>query len=61
VTLPGDAPVWDALRRIRAEHVTLQAEIESRFRDFSALDERLHRLIYDASESRFVVEIYHMK
>jgi DNA-binding GntR family transcriptional regulator len=59
-TLPCTSPAWDALRRIRAEHVTLQAEIGTRFRDFSALDERLHRLIYDASENRFVVEFYHI-
>lgn len=55
-----EAPVWNALRKIRAEHVALLADIEERYRDFSALDERLHRLIYDASENRFVVEFYHV-
>lgn len=58
--LDAAAPIWAQLRTIRAEHVTLLAEVESRFRDFSALDEKLHRLIYDASENRFVVEFYHI-
>ncbi|MFC7554880.1 FCD domain-containing protein [Pseudoroseomonas wenyumeiae] len=48
------------LRQIRAEHLALLQDIEGRFRDFSALDERLHRLIYDASENRFVMEFYHI-
>jgi DNA-binding GntR family transcriptional regulator len=59
-TLDPAAPVWDELRRIREEHLTLLAEVRERFQDFSALDERLHRLIYDASENRFVVEFYHI-
>jgi DNA-binding GntR family transcriptional regulator len=59
-TLDPAAPVWAELRRIRAEHVALLEEMEDRYRDFSALDERLHRLIYDASENRFVVEFYHI-
>jgi DNA-binding GntR family transcriptional regulator len=59
-TLDPTAPVWAELRQIRAEHVALLEEMEERYRDFSALDERLHRLIYDASENRFVVEFYHI-
>ncbi|OCC03622.1 GntR family transcriptional regulator [Labrys sp. WJW] len=57
-TLPADAPIWAQIRAIREEHVILLAMAETRFHDFSALDEKLHRLIYDASENRFVVEFY---
>jgi DNA-binding GntR family transcriptional regulator len=53
-----NAPIWAQIRAIRAEHVELLNEAETRFHDFSALDEKLHRLIYDASENRFVVEFY---
>lgn len=60
VTLDPKAPVWSHLRAIRAEHEMLLNDMERRFRDFSALDEQLHRLIYDASENRFVVEFYHI-
>ncbi|RKK05544.1 GntR family transcriptional regulator [Pseudoroseomonas wenyumeiae] len=59
-TLEPGAPAWVELRQIRAEHLALLQDIEGRFRDFSALDERLHRLIYDASENRFVMEFYHI-
>ncbi|MGO4338659.1 GntR family transcriptional regulator [Labrys sp. KB_33_2] len=57
-TLPPEAPIWAELRAIREDHVALLAVAETRFHDFSALDETLHRLIYDASENRFVVEFY---
>ncbi|WP_448956452.1 GntR family transcriptional regulator [Labrys neptuniae] len=56
--LPADAPIWAQLKMIRQEHMALLGEAETRFHDFSALDEKLHRLIYDASENRFVVEFY---
>jgi len=56
--LPMAAPVWKALEDIRAEHVLLQSDLEKRFKDFSELDERFHRLIYSASENRFVVEFH---
>jgi DNA-binding GntR family transcriptional regulator len=56
--LPTTAPVWKALEDIRAEHIVLQSNLEKRFKDFSELDERFHRLIYDASENRFVVEFH---
>jgi DNA-binding GntR family transcriptional regulator len=33
-------------------------QAESRFADFSELDERFHRLINDASRNRFIVSFY---
>ena len=58
VALASDEPAWGALERIRQEHLVLLGEAESRFADFSELDERFHRLINDASRNRFIVSFY---
>jgi DNA-binding GntR family transcriptional regulator len=58
VTLADSDPVWTALEQIRREHLLLREQAESRFTDFSELDERLHRLINDASRNRFIVGFY---
>jgi DNA-binding GntR family transcriptional regulator len=58
VALAADDPAWGALERIRQEHLVLLDEAESRFADFSELDERFHRLINDASRNRFIVSFY---
>ena len=51
-------PAWGALERIKQEHLVLLEEAESRFADFSELDERFHRLINDVSRNRFIVSFY---
>jgi DNA-binding GntR family transcriptional regulator len=43
VELADDDPTWTELARIEREHRVLMAEAETRFSDFSALDERFHR------------------
>jgi DNA-binding GntR family transcriptional regulator len=58
VALPHDDPAWTALKRVKREHLDLLDEAESRFADFSELDERFHRLINDASSNRFIVNFY---
>ena len=58
VALAADDPAWKALERIKQEHLGLLDEAESRFADFSELDERFHRLINDASRNRFIVSFY---
>ena len=58
VALAADDPAWGALERIKQEHLVLLDEAESRFADFSELDERFHRLVNDASHNRFVVGFY---
>jgi DNA-binding GntR family transcriptional regulator len=58
VALAAEDPAWVALERIKLEHLVLLDEAESRFADFSELDERFHRLINDASRNRFVVSFY---
>ena len=53
-----DAPAWTALQRIETEHHELLAHIKSRFHDFSALDERFHRLVNDSSRNRFIADFH---
>jgi DNA-binding GntR family transcriptional regulator len=58
VELPESDSVWRALEGIYRDHVLLKAEIEQRPADFSALDERFHRLINNTSRNRFMVNFY---
>jgi DNA-binding GntR family transcriptional regulator len=58
VELPAADPAWPALEAIEREHHALKRDIEQRHADFSALDERLHRLINDCSRNRFIVNFY---
>jgi DNA-binding GntR family transcriptional regulator len=56
--LPPQSPLWHRLRAIRAEHENLLAEMETRFHDFSDLDNRFHRLIHVAALSRFIDDFF---
>ena len=58
LSLPEGDPAWARLERIRCEHLALLEDAEKRYREFSELDERLHRLINDASRNRFIVSFY---
>src|SRR5271166_4444195 len=58
IALPDNEPAWEELAQIRNDHLSLLEEAETRFTDFSALDERFHRCINDASRSRFIVGFY---
>ncbi len=58
LSLPDDEPAWAELSRIRDDHLALIDEADTRFTDFSALDERFHRCINDASRNRFIVGFY---
>lgn len=58
VALPAHAPVWSDLDAIEREHIELLEHIDAQFNDFPQLDERLHRLILNASENRFMREFY---
>jgi DNA-binding GntR family transcriptional regulator len=55
---PPDAPAWGQLRAMETEHRRFLRSINRRYRDFSALDERFHRLIYTASRNRFMEGFY---
>ena len=58
VALPDDDPAWVELQRIKDDHCALLGRDEMRFVDFSALDERFHRCINNASRNRFIVNFY---
>ena len=49
---------WRELDGLELEHHRILAEIDARYRDFSELDERLHRLIHGASRNRFIIDFY---
>lgn len=54
---PAD-PVWAALDQFEAEHRRLLAAIDTRFNDFSDLDNRFHRFINAALPNRFIADFY---
>ena len=58
VAQPPEAPAWRELRAIEAEHRRLLRHINKRYREFSALDERFHRLLYNTSRNRFMEGFY---
>jgi DNA-binding GntR family transcriptional regulator len=58
ISLADEEPSWAELARIRTDHLALLREAQTRFTDFSALDERFHRCINDASRNRFIVGFY---
>lgn len=46
------------LRSMKAQHLDLLGRLDADFHSFSALDERFHRAINDASANRFIREFY---
>jgi DNA-binding GntR family transcriptional regulator len=60
VTLSAADPAWDELSRIKQDHLALLREAETRYTEFSALDERFHRCVNDASRNRFIKGFYDM-
>jgi DNA-binding GntR family transcriptional regulator len=56
--LPPDAAAWAELDLIEQQHHDLLEDIDQRYSEFSRLDERLHRLVHDASQNRFVQNFY---
>lgn len=57
VALPASHDAWKALDAIEKQHEALLADIESRYRDFQALDDRFHRLINGVAPNRFFSNI----
>ena len=56
--LAADHSAWSDLQKIKIEHLELLADIDSRSKEFSALDERFHLLVHGASRNRFVADFY---
>ena len=56
LTLPEDAPIWDKLRSLRQDHLALREQIDTRFHDFSLLDEKFHTALGGVVKNRFAAE-----
>ena len=56
VSLPPENPIWTRLETMEEEHRRLAAEIDTRFHDFSFLDEQFHSIIGGTVSNRFVAE-----
>lgn len=56
LTLPADHAIWPQLAALADEHHQLAAQIDTRFNDFSPLDERFHATIGSAVRNRFATE-----
>ncbi|TPI35852.1 GntR family transcriptional regulator [Mesorhizobium sp. B3-1-6] len=55
---PDNSLLWGKLAALKSAHTELLKRIESRFHDFSGLDNRFHRLINEASPNRFIDDFY---
>ncbi len=53
---PVDHPIWPRLAELRAQHLALQARIETDFHEFSKLDEAFHEALNSVVKNRFVTE-----
>ncbi|KQT84062.1 GntR family transcriptional regulator [Aurantimonas sp. Leaf443] len=58
IARPARDPAFAALAALEAEHRDLLSRVEARARAFPALDERLHRLVHEASGNRYMIEFY---
>lgn len=56
--LPETATAWVRLDALERQHRALLADIDTRFRDFSDLDDRFHRLLNAAAPNRFIDDFH---
>ncbi|CZT36490.1 GntR family transcriptional regulator [Rhizobium sp. 9140] len=56
--LPEDHPAWHDLEEMETLHRDMLANIDTRYRDFSELDERFHLLVHRSSSNRFIIDFY---
>jgi len=56
--LPDQSPLWSQLAALKDRHLELLDNIDTRFHDFSSLDNRFHRLIGESSPNRFIDGFY---
>lgn len=57
VTLAPGHPAWAELDLIEADHRAMLRDIDTQYRAFSELDDRLHRLIHNVAKNRFFQNI----
>ena len=55
---PDNSPLWTDLQALKSEHEALLADFDTRFHDFSELDDRFHRLISAARPNRFITDFH---
>jgi DNA-binding GntR family transcriptional regulator len=58
VHLAEDHPAWAELKTVEAQHHALLVDIDTRYTEFSELDERFHLLVQKASSNRFIIDFY---
>ncbi|WP_431321290.1 GntR family transcriptional regulator [Rhizobium sp. YTU87027] len=56
--LPPESDAWRALSDIKADHQAMLRDLDTRYKEFSTLDERFHLLIHAASKNRFIADFY---
>ncbi|WP_372803230.1 GntR family transcriptional regulator [Paracoccus seriniphilus] len=56
VACPDDHPIWARLEQLRQDHLKLAENLETRYHDFSRLDERFHETIGSSVNNRFIKE-----
>ncbi len=56
--LPKDHAAWTDLAAIKQDHLDVLSDMDQRYKEFSALDERFHLLIHRASKNRFIADFY---
>ncbi|CTQ55515.1 putative HTH-type transcriptional regulator YjjM [Roseibium album] len=56
LALPPDHEIWLKLKALKQEHEALREVLETRYHDFSMLDEKFHMTINSVVKNRFVVE-----
>lgn len=55
---PNDDVIWSELEALLNEHKAVLNNVEERYNEFPALDERLHRLIQGCSGNRFIGQFF---
>lgn len=55
INIPEDNSFWPALERFQERHIELQDDISGRMKEFPMLDTQFHRLLYNASQNRFIM------
>lgn len=56
--LPAEHQAWIDLEAIKQDHLSILTDMDQRYKEFSALDERFHLLIHRASKNRFIADFY---
>jgi DNA-binding GntR family transcriptional regulator len=56
VTLAPDNNIWKQLEDLKSAHIALAEDIDTRYHDFSLLDEQFHTVLGSVVQNRFIAE-----